>query len=57
MNQLSITKAKTGSKTVKIISYAVRIKSYRFCEVSAISKEPPKQHDCRKNCDGSAKGK
>lgn len=57
MNQLSITKAKTGSKTVKIISYAVRIKSYRFCERSALSKEPPKQHDCRKNCDGSAKGK
>lgn len=46
-----------GSKTGKIISYAVRNKSCRFCENAALSKEPPKQHDCRKNWDGSAKGK
>lgn len=45
-----------GSKTGKIISYAVRNKSCRFCEHSALSKEQPKQHDCRKNWDGSAKG-
>ncbi|XP_061170664.1 uncharacterized protein LOC133180103 [Saccostrea echinata] len=45
-----------GSKTGKIISYDVRNKSCRICENAALSKEPPRQHDCRKNWDGSAKG-
>lgn len=37
-----------GSKTGKIKSYVVRHKSCRFCKHSALFKESPEQHDCRK---------
>lgn len=34
------------------LAIAVRNKIRQFCEHDALSKEPPRQHDCRKNWGG-----
>ena len=44
-----------GAQTKKCVGYAVRCKTCKICEVAQRSGQPARQHDCRKNWDGSAK--
>lgn len=44
-----------GSHTGKIIDYEVRSKSCRICENATKAGRVPKDHDCRKNWEGSSK--
>ena len=45
-----------GCLTKKVIGYDVMNKTCRICYEAAKKKETPRQHDCRQNWDGSAKG-
>ena len=44
-----------GEKAGKVLKFATRKKSCRFCEAAERCGRPAPKHDCRKNCTGSAK--
>ncbi|XP_061171002.1 uncharacterized protein LOC133180520 [Saccostrea echinata] len=44
-----------GSQTGKIIDYDIRTKCCKICESATRSGKDPKDHDCRKNWEGSSK--
>ena len=44
-----------GEKAEKIVDYEVKIKSCRVYDIAVRNDAPPRQHNCRKNHDGSSK--
>lgn len=44
-----------GSRQGKVLSYSVRSKTCRVCELAEKKKKPPKTHRCYRNWQGSAK--
>ena len=44
-----------GEKTGKVLKFATKKKSCRFCETAERCGRPAPKHDCRKNWAGSAK--
>ena len=54
-NSLSGHSSLIGEKTGKVLNYTTRKKSCRFCDTAERNGTKPREHDCRKNWQGSSK--
>ena len=54
MNSKSGHSSVIGEKAGKIVDYEVKIKSCKVCDIAVRNGAPPRQHNCRKNHDGSS---
>ena len=55
MNSKSGHSSVICEKARKIVDYEIKIKSCRVCDIAVRNDAPPRQHNCRKNYDGSSK--
>ena len=55
MNSKSGHSSVIGEKAGKIVDCEVKIKRCRVCDIAVRNVAPPRQHNCRKNHDGSSK--